>query len=87
MATSAGVLYAIAWPLGVATSVIWLATAAVTRISSLSALVACAVLPLAALFYAPYPWPVPLLSAWVVWRHRANIARLRAGTEPRIGQR
>ena len=86
VATGSGVLFGIAWPLGVAISVIWLATAAYTRISSLAALAACAAAPLIALAFPPYAWPVPLISAWIIWRHRANIARLRAGTEPRIGR-
>ena len=85
IATGAGVLYGIAWPFGVAASVIWLAIAVLTRISSLAALVACAAAPFVALTVQPYAWPVPLISAWIIWRHRANIVRLRAGTEPRIG--
>ncbi len=85
VATGLGVLYGIAWPLGAAATLTWLATAALTRISSLAALVAFAAMPFAALAYHPYPWPIPLISAWIVWRHRANIARLRAGAEPRIG--
>jgi glycerol-3-phosphate acyltransferase PlsY len=85
VATACGVLFGIAWPLGVAASVIWLATALLSRISSLAALVACATAPFIALAYHPYPWPVPLIAAWIIWRHHTNIARLRAGIEPRIG--
>ena len=85
VATGAGVLFGIAWPLGILTSVIWLATAVLARVSSIAALLACGAAPLIAIAYHPYPWPIPLLSAWIVWRHRANIARLRAGAEPRIG--
>ena len=87
VATGAGVLFAIAWPLGLAVSAIWLATALLVRISSMAALLACAAAPFVALLVVPYPWPVPLVAAWIVWRHRANIVRLRAGAEPRIGQR
>ena len=87
VATAAGALLGIAWPLGLAAAAIWLASALLVRISSLSALLACAATPFVALMVVPYPWPVPLIAAWIVWRHRANIARLRAGTEPRIGQR
>ena len=87
VATGAGVLLGIAWPLGVAVMVIWLVTAIVARISSLAALLACAAAPFIALTVMPYPWPVPLIVVWIIWRHRSNIARLRAGTEPRIGQR
>ena len=87
VATAAGALFGIAWPLGIATAVIWLAAAAALRMSSAAALLACAAAPLLALLLHPYPWPIVLISAWVVWRHRGNIARLRAGTEPRIGAR
>lgn len=86
VATALGVLLGIAWPLGLAAAAVWLATAVISRISSLSALVACAATPLAASFITPYPWPVPIIAAWIIWRHHANIARLRAGTEPRIGR-
>jgi glycerol-3-phosphate acyltransferase PlsY len=67
---------------------VWLAAAAITRISSASALSAVAAAP-------PLAWalagPVPALLALVlavpiVWRHEANIRRLLAGTEPRIGE-
>ncbi len=87
VATGAGVLFGIAWPLGLATVAIWLAVALLARMSSMAALLACAASPFVALMVVPYPWPVPLMAAFIVWRHHANIARLRAGTEPRIGQR
>ncbi len=86
VATGLGVLYGIAWPLGLAASAVWLLTAAASRISSLAALAVLACAPLAAALLRPYPWPVPLIAAWIAWRHRSNIARLRAGTEPRIGR-
>ena len=85
VATGLGALLGIAWPLGVAACAAWLLAAAAWRISSVSALVAFAVACLLALPLEPYPWPVLAIAAWVAWRHRANIARLRAGTEPRIG--
>ncbi len=87
VATGLGVLFGIAWPLGVVAAVIWLATAALSRISSLAALITCAAVPVAALAYHPYAWPILLTCGWIVWCHRANIVRLRAGTEPRIGAR
>ncbi len=86
VATGLGALYGIAWPLGLVASAAWLATAAASRISSLAALAAFACAPLGALLLHPYPWPVPLIAGWIAWRHRGNIARLRAGTEPRIGR-
>jgi glycerol-3-phosphate acyltransferase PlsY len=89
VATFLGTLLALAWPLGLAACATWLATAAVTRISSLAALVAAALSPL---------WAVLLdrgevaalagaLALVVLWRHGDNIARIRAGTEPRIGRK
>ena len=86
VATGAGVLLGIAWPIGVIVALTWLAAAFATRMSSAAALIACAVSPVAALLVLPYPWPVPVIAGWIAWRHRANIARLRAGTEPRIGR-
>ena len=86
VATGLGVMLGVAWPLGLALAAIWLVMAALTRTSSLAALSACAASPFIALSLHPYPWPVPLIALWIVWRHRANIQRLRDGSEPRIGQ-
>ena len=86
VATGLGVMLGIAWPVGLGAAAAWLAIAALTRISSLAALSACAATPILALVLHPYPWPVPLIAIWIVWRHRANIRRLREGTEPRIGR-
>jgi glycerol-3-phosphate acyltransferase PlsY len=67
----------------------WLLTAALTRISSAGALVACMVTPLALLALGqPSAALIFLVMGALVWiRHRANIERLIAGTEPRIGQK
>jgi acyl phosphate:glycerol-3-phosphate acyltransferase len=89
VATFLGLLLAAAWPVGLAACATWAATAALLRISSLSALVAAVLSPL---------WAVLLgrgdivaltlaLAALILVRHRANIARLLSGTEPRIGRR
>jgi acyl phosphate:glycerol-3-phosphate acyltransferase len=83
VATGCGALLGIAWPLGAVVAVIWLALVITTRLSSLGALAGCAAAPILAMSFMPYPLPV--LAAWIAWRHRGNIARLRAGTEPRIG--
>lgn len=88
VATGGGVLLAAAWWLGLGAALVWLATALVTRISSASALAACLAAPLIAA--AAGRWDLALfaagLAALVAWRHRSNIERLLAGTEPRIGQ-
>ena len=89
VATFLGTLLALAWPVGLAACATWLATAAISRISSLSALVATASAPLwLILFGRPEMAALALLLAALVWfRHSANIARLRAGTEPKIGRK
>jgi glycerol-3-phosphate acyltransferase PlsY len=87
VATFLGVTLAIAWPAGLIACAAWAATAALARISSLAALVAAATAPFTlAGFGPPGSGLVGLaMTALVVLRHRANIARLRAGVEPRIG--
>ena len=90
VATFIGVLLAIALELGLAFILIWLATAALTRYSSLAALVATAATPVVA---SALGLPLPITLATLVMgvaifvRHHANIARLLAGTEGRIGKR
>ncbi|WP_122072609.1 glycerol-3-phosphate 1-O-acyltransferase PlsY [Pseudophaeobacter sp. EL27] len=89
VATFLGLMLALAWPVGIACCLTWVATAAVSRISSLSALVAALAAPLWA-YLLGYPAVILLpilLAAIVFWRHSANISRLLAGTEPRIGQK
>ena len=87
VATGFGILLAAAPLAGLASALVWLAVAAATRISSAGALAAAAAAPLLA-------WAITgrlaallaLAVAALIWlRHRANIARLLAGTEPRIG--
>jgi glycerol-3-phosphate acyltransferase PlsY len=89
VATYLGVLVGVAWPVALAFVVIWAAVAALSRYSSLSALVASAFTPVALWFSAD--GKAALLFAVltvIVWlMHRANIARLMQGTEPPIGKR
>jgi len=88
VATGFGVLLAIAWPVALIAAAIWLATAVTFRISSLAALVTCAAAPLLALWLTDLPVVyLSLTIAVLIWfGHRANIRRLLAGTEPRIGR-
>jgi hypothetical protein len=89
VATFLGTLLALFWPAGVAACLTWLLVAAVTRYSSLSALVAAVLSPLWAAFLGR-PEAVllcVLLAALIFWRHGENIARLRAGTESKIGRK
>jgi glycerol-3-phosphate acyltransferase PlsY len=87
VATGGGVLLAASWWMGLAAALAWLAVAAITRRSSAGALAACVAVPLVAL--AVGRTDLALFAAGVavlvVARHRDNIARLMAGTEPRIG--
>lgn len=87
VATFLGTLLALGWPVGIAACLVWLATAVVTRISSLSALVAAAAaVPLALVLGQRELMPlVTVMALLIFWRHRGNITRLAHGTEPRIG--
>ena len=89
VATAAGVLLVAAWWLALAALAAWLAVFATTRISSASALSTCAVAPpLAFILGDPSLGLFCLgLAALVILRHRPNIQRLLAGTEPRFGTR
>ena len=88
VATALGVLLAIAWPVGVAACLTWLAVAFLFRLSSLSALVSLALSPLFAWLFMKDLQLVQFMAfiAVLVWlKHHANIRRLLKGEEPRIG--
>ena len=89
VATFLGTLLALAWPVGIAACLTWFVTALLSRYSSLSAIVAASVSVVWAIVLG-YP-QMSLLTAFlgtlVIQRHAANIARLRAGTEPKIGKK
>jgi glycerol-3-phosphate acyltransferase PlsY len=88
VATTAGVCFGLYWPIGLAYAAVWLALLAVTRVSSLSGMSAAVAAPIAA--GALGRWELmPVLAAIaaiVLFLHRENIARLRAGTEPKVGR-
>jgi glycerol-3-phosphate acyltransferase PlsY len=87
MATFLGILLALAWPVGLAACATWAVTAAITRISSLSALVsaASATLWLVVFDQGRMILLIVVLTVLVYIRHWANLQRIKAGTEPRIG--
>ena len=89
VATYIGLLLALAWPVAIAFALIWVAVAALTRYSSLAALVASAASPFAVWLMGERPEAVlfALLTALLWIMHRANIARLVNGTESKIGGR
>ena len=89
VATTLGVTLGLAWPIGAAYAAVWLAMLAVTRISSLSGMAAAVAAPIVAAALGRLEL-VPVLAAIaliVLILHRANIARLRAGTEPKVGSK
>lgn len=89
VATFLGTLLALSFPVGIVACGLWLLTAAATRISSLSALVAAVLSPLAA-WWMDRPDLLVLTAALaliILERHRANIGRILAGQEPRIGKK
>ena len=89
MATFLGTLLALAWPVGLASCATWLVTAVLTRYSSLSALMATALSTLWLIVFGRGEMLllIVVLTLLVYIRHAANIARLRAGTEPKIGRK
>ena len=89
VATSLGILFGTAWPVGVFVAWIWLMVVLASRYSSLGAIVAT-------LFVAPacfmfgYPNLLGMavaVTVLVLYKHSPNIRRLLSGTEPKIGQK
>lgn len=94
VATGLGVLLGLAWPVGLASFGVFLAVLSLSRVVSLSSVMAALALPLLmAAWSAPtglrpaYMALAVLTTVLVLWRHRANLQRLWAGTEPRLGQK
>ncbi|SFO89849.1 glycerol-3-phosphate 1-O-acyltransferase PlsY [Tranquillimonas alkanivorans] len=89
VATYLGTVLALAWPVGLAVCGTWIATALVTRISSLSALVAALAAPVWAWVAGREEFAVllVLMAILIFLRHRPNIERLVKGEEPRIGKK
>ena len=89
VATYIGILLGLTWPAALAFCAIWLAVAAVTRYSSLAALIASAATPAVLLATSSGLEPVLFgLLTVILWvTHRENIARLLQGTEGKIGQK
>ncbi len=87
VATMMGVALGLAWPIGLVFAVVWLAVLAATRISSAGGMSAAIAAPIAAQVLGPalYAPALAAMTVVVLWRHRANIRRLVAGQEPRIG--
>jgi glycerol-3-phosphate acyltransferase PlsY len=89
VATAGGALFALSWPIGVISAVIWFLVAALFRFSSLAGLVSVASTPPLALYFLDETQAIFVAAiAALVWlRHHANIRRLLKGEEPKIGEK
>lgn len=87
VATTAGIAFGLAWPIGLAYAVTWVGLLLIVRISSVAGMTAAIVAPLAALLLGENAAAgvLALIAVLVVFLHRENLARLRAGTEPKVG--
>ncbi|MGB1234417.1 MAG: glycerol-3-phosphate 1-O-acyltransferase PlsY [Planktomarina sp.] len=89
VATFFGLLFAVCWTVGLAAGAAWLIIAAVSRYSSLAAIVTVILTPIwTALLGVPNMIALTIaLALLVIWRHRENISRLRTGQESKIGRK
>ena len=89
VATFLGTVLALSFPAGLAACATWLVVAVAGRMSSLAALVAASLAPVFTVYFYNVQGAIIVLflAALVAYRHGANITRIRAGTEPRIGRK
>jgi glycerol-3-phosphate acyltransferase PlsY len=89
VATGAGIVFALHWPLGLALTVVWLTMAFGFKVSSIAGLTAAVLMPLG-MFYVTGPSPVAFamlpIAALIFWRHKENIRKLARGRESTIGR-
>ena len=89
VATAAGIVFALSWPLGVALAALWMVMALGFKISSLAALSTATLAPVGAFYVfgnAPVAWALVPITLLLFWRHRANIRQLIEGKERTIGR-
>jgi len=90
IATFIGVIFGFAWQVGVVFMITWFIIAKLFKFSSLAALVASLVSILAVSFFLPLPYyliVMIIMTILIFWRHKANIEKLIAGTESKIGEK
>ncbi|NKC22945.1 glycerol-3-phosphate 1-O-acyltransferase PlsY [Ochrobactrum oryzae] len=87
VATYLGVLIGLAWPGALVFAAVWIVTALLTRYSSLAALIASIVVPIAlySRSYSAIAILFAIMTVIVIFKHKANISRLLNGTESKIG--
>jgi glycerol-3-phosphate acyltransferase PlsY len=83
-----GIALAIDWRIGLAAALAWLVAALISRFSSVGGMVSAVAAPIAAVAIGRHDLAALFLAmaVMVLWKHRGNIERLVAGTEPRIGK-
>jgi acyl phosphate:glycerol-3-phosphate acyltransferase len=87
VATFLGVLIPLLWPAAAIYAALWVLLLLTIRISSVAGMGAAVSAPIVALIYHSMLFPMLLgFALLVLWKHRENILRLKAGTEPRIGR-
>lgn len=90
VATAAGVLWALDWRVGLGLTAIWALVFAVTRVSSLSALIGSTAAPVLGYFFfglGPVFYATLAMTALLLWRHKDNIRRLASGEEAAFKKR
>ena len=84
VATAAGVLWALDWRVGLGLTLIWVIIFALSRVSSLAALIGSAMAPVLAWYFlgvGPTFYAVLAMAVLLIWRHKENIVRLVSGKE------
>jgi glycerol-3-phosphate acyltransferase PlsY len=90
VATSGGILLGYQWPLFLLAVAVLLIALKITKMVSLSSIILAVVAVVYTVIYTFYSQDYPflivilILSGFIIYRHRANIARIKAGTEPKI---
>lgn len=87
VATLLGIVSALAPILGIVFAITWIACLIILRYSSVSGMLASISIPITAVIVGQYSW-VPMFIGFallVIWKHRANVERLMAGEEPKVG--
>jgi glycerol-3-phosphate acyltransferase PlsY len=89
VATMLGVVAALYWPSGLVFAVVWIGAVLLLRYSSVGGMSGAVSAPLSVLAFGRLELLPPFLAMAliVLWRHRANIARLASGTEPKVGRK
>ena len=88
VATLLGIALALHWPVGLVYATVWIAVLAALRVSSLAGMIAAISAPVSAALFGRFELVLLFLSLALIlmWKHRENVERLLAGTEPRVGR-